>query len=59
MRAHGIDHMIYCFEQTVDPVATAFFRGGFYNGEAETATEPPGWSQSAIRSIWKADLFNQ
>jgi hypothetical protein len=58
-RASAIDHMIYCFEQTVDPVATAYFRGALFDGEAELATEPSGWSQSAIRSIWKADLFNQ
>jgi hypothetical protein len=57
--AHGIDHMIYCFEQTVDPTATAYFRGPLWDAEAESATEPTGWSQSAIRSIWKADLFNQ
>lgn len=40
--ASGIDHMIYCFEETVDPAVTPYFRGGLYDGEAETATEPTG-----------------
>jgi hypothetical protein len=57
--ASAIDHMIYCFEQTVDPTVTSYFRGSLYDGEAEAATEPPSWNRSAIRTIWKADLFNQ
>jgi hypothetical protein len=51
--------MIYCIEQTVDPAIVSYFRGGLYDGEAETATEPTEWNRSAIRAIWLRDLFNQ
>ena len=59
MRAHGIDHMVYCFERTVDPAATAYFRGSSYDGQAEAAIEPASWSQTAIRNIWLRNMFNQ
>jgi len=61
-RANGVDMTIWCFEKAVDPSITtnpAYFatRSPDPNAQSEQATEPPTWSQSAIRTIWLENLY--
>lgn len=57
----GIDHLVYCLEKNVD---SSIF-GRFYkrnnihpSAYSEGATEPAGWSASAIRTLWMKSLYN-
>ena len=57
VRANGIDHLTYCFEQTVDPSITGsstYFvtRSPDPTQESQSATTPPGWTQAKIRNEW-------
>lgn len=60
----GIDDLIYCFEQQVDPAvqnSSVYFttRGNDADVFYETATEPSGWSATSVRNLWKKNLYNQ
>lgn len=57
-RASGIDHIVYCFERSLssrsghhwaDRAAVSSF--------SEGATEPSGWSQTAIFSNWHWNIY--
>ena len=59
-RANGIDFLIYCLENTVDPTIrdTYFVRPPYPAiSQQHTATLPTGWSRDAIRRLWKKNLF--
>lgn len=63
-KANGIDHIIYCFERTIDPAITGsptYFptRSPDPTSYSEGATEPPSWSQSNIRALWLRNLYGQ
>lgn len=57
----GIDHVIRCLEQQVDSSVNGYFyyRNPASTSETESATEPPGWSRSNIRTLWLKDLYNR
>lgn len=64
IRPNGVDHVIYCMERTIDPAITGsstYFptRSPDPSAFAESATEPTGWSQSAIRTLWKHNLYGE
>jgi hypothetical protein len=64
IRPNGVDHVIYCMERTIDPTITGsstYFptRSPDPSDFAESATEPTGWSQSAIRILWKHNLYGE
>lgn len=59
-RADGIDHVIYCMERSLG----TYFADGYFptravgpGGWSAAATQPPGWSQRAFRSLWKGTMF--
>lgn len=56
-RPQSINGFIYCMEQAADPANFPYL--GTVEGQREGAIEPPGWSQNAIRSLWRRNLFNQ
>ena len=61
---NGIDDLTYCLERQVDPAVTGssvYFptRGADPWAESEGATEPPTWSQGAIRALWTHNLYGQ
>jgi len=63
---NGIDDLSYCLERQVDPAvknSSAYFVTRPSSNEAvsasEGATEPPSWSQSAIRTLWTHNLYGQ
>ena len=61
IRANGIDHMIFCFQNAMENESTYFpnrSSGGAIN-ERESVTEPTGWSSAAIRTLWLWNLRNQ
>jgi hypothetical protein len=63
-RADGIDHLIYCLEQQVDPAVTGsqmYFptRSSDPFNQTEAAAEPPGWSVAVIRALWTRNLYGQ
>lgn len=60
-RAYSVEHLIYCFGQNVDGnVASTYFPYVAHPAEQiESASEPGGWSASAIRSLWLQNLFGQ
>lgn len=61
-RANGIDHLVYCMENQVDPVVTQTYfptRGTPPYAFLESASEPPGWSSSDVRTLWEANLYGQ
>jgi hypothetical protein len=62
----GIDDLIYCLERQVDPAvrnSSTYFvtrpDSLKANSESESATEPPNWTQSAIRTLWTRNLYGQ
>lgn len=60
--ADGIDAMVYCFEGTVDATVRANYfptRSGYILSEFSYATNPAGWSASAIRRLWLNKLYGQ
>lgn len=63
-RADGMDHLIYCFEQEVDPTVTG--SGTYFptrsvdpTDQEEWATEPSGWSQADVRTLWTCNLYGE
>lgn len=61
-RANGVDHLVYCFEQIVDSaISSSYFRtrSSPPSSISESATEPAGWSRSAIRTLWLRNLYGQ
>lgn len=55
-----VDDVIYCLEDQVDATArNTFFPYSTVTSESNSATKPSTWSQSSIRSLWKAELFGQ
>ena len=61
IRANGIDHMIYCFQNAIEAQQSTYFpnRSGVVYDQRESVTEPSGWSASAIRTLWLWNLRNQ
>jgi hypothetical protein len=62
LEADGIDHIIWCLEGSVDPSITgdpSYFPTRSWDpwGISESAAEPIGHSQSAIRGLWMANLY--
>lgn len=63
-RALGVDHLVYCLEQTVAPsVSNVYFltRTPLLKASAENhaGLSPPGWNQGAIRTLWLMALYGQ
>lgn len=64
-RASGVDHLIYCLENQVDPAVTGssvYFptRSTDPTQQRESATEPAGlWNRWAIRALWQRNLYGQ
>ncbi|HEU4700021.1 MAG TPA: hypothetical protein VFS40_12635 [Gemmatimonadales bacterium] len=61
-RANGIDDIIYCMENQIDPAVTGssvYFptRGSDPNAFTEGAAEPAGWSAAAVRRLWTHNLY--
>jgi hypothetical protein len=65
VRATGVDHLTYCFENQVDPAVTGssvYFttRSPDPTGQRESAAEPFGsWNRWNIRTVWLRDLYGQ
>lgn len=62
-KRNGIDHAVYCFEGQVDSAITGsslYFiaRGGDPTSQRHTASTPSGWSSSAVRGLWRKNLYN-
>lgn len=56
--AYRISHLIDCMENSLSPTAQSFFpTDGGWTAYTESATEPSGWSASAIRTNWRKNLF--
>jgi hypothetical protein len=53
----GIDQFIYCAERSLSgrTLGTNF---RFYNSFNEAATEPPTWSTTMVRRLWRYNLYN-
>lgn len=55
----GVDDFIYCAENGVDPAASGQLT--MRDPPASVTVffpQPSGWSQAAVRSIWRKNLFN-
>lgn len=64
IRPNGVDHVIYCMERSIDPAITGsatYFptRSPDPSSFLENATEPVGWSQNAVRVLWKHNLYGE
>lgn len=51
-------HNIFCFERAVD-AANATLLAPLPVSYQESASEPTSWNLSAIRAVWRRNLFNQ
>lgn len=64
-RANGVDDLVYCFENQVDPAVTGssvYFttRSPDASQQRESATEPSGtWNRWDIRTAWRHDLYGE
>jgi hypothetical protein len=65
---NGIDQLIWCFEKGVDGAAASThfsvrLTDATYPVHAtaysQTSIQPGGWSQVAVRTVWRKNLFNQ
>ena len=52
----GIDEFIYCAERSLSAysLGTGWRQ---YTTFSEGATEPPGWSQATVRTLWRYNLY--
>lgn len=59
------DHLIFCFEQWVDPALAisphVYFPTRLVDsyGQTNSAGTPLGWSQGAVRAGWLRNLYGQ
>ncbi len=61
-RAHGTDHFVYCFERAVDPWVSANYfptRNTPPTFVSPGAPAPAGWSQAAVRTNWRWNMYLQ
>lgn len=62
-RPDGIDYLVYCMENTVDPAVASsetYFttRSGTPSSQQNSAPLPGGWSAADVRPAWKQDLYS-
>jgi hypothetical protein len=62
--ANGIDHIVYCFEEQIDPLvagSSIFFptRSQPPSTFSVVAQKPWDWSASALRDLWTWNLYGQ
>jgi hypothetical protein len=64
IRENGLDHLVYCLENAVDPQITSsplYFhaRSPDPTAQNEAAPEPPSWNAQNIRRLWKTNLYGE
>jgi len=62
IRGNGVDHYVYCLENKVDPEVVDSpdyfpFREQDPDDQDEGASEPAGWDETKIRTLWRYDLY--
>ncbi|HEX6983314.1 MAG TPA: hypothetical protein VF181_11190 [Balneolaceae bacterium] len=59
-RANGVDHLISCFQNQI-PNYSSYFdsRISIPSSYRESVSEPSGWSSSAMKSLWKHNLYGE
>lgn len=64
LRANGVDHLTYCFEDQVDSAVTGsgtYFptRSTDPNDQRSTASKPGGWAAGDVRGLWTEILYGE
>lgn len=64
IRANGVDHLTFCFEQQIDSSVTGsstYFptRSSHPSDFRDDADQPSGWSAGLIRDLWTLALYGE
>lgn len=59
LKPSGIDHLIYCFEETISTATSAYFSGRTTPSSHTWSATSPGWNLSNLRDTWKWNLFGE